>query len=173
MNLGDRALAAFERAFPAEEAAAHCDIPCGIYDLYNAQVAALTVIRMFQLMENLPKPDANAPKEQHDAYMMSMTRYTMIKEAHADLCKKDVLTHWTDYFKPEHLQQFPDLHDTVWQTTKLCSKVKQQVDMQAAQQLLESVNTIAEMFWKSKGVQTQRRPSLQQAGGEFVVPMAQ
>ena len=32
MSLVDRMIAATQRALPAEEAAAHCDIPCGIYD---------------------------------------------------------------------------------------------------------------------------------------------
>src|SRR5215203_1974632 len=36
MNLTDRALAAFQRTMPIEEADAHCDIPCGIYDPHGA-----------------------------------------------------------------------------------------------------------------------------------------
>ncbi|MBA2448196.1 MAG: superoxide dismutase, Ni [Chloroflexi bacterium] len=171
MNLGDRALAAFERIFPAEEASAHCDIPCAIYDPHAAQVAALTVIRMYQLMKDLPDPGNDA--ESRAKYVNSMTRYVTVKEEHAQLCKEQVLILWTDYFKPEHLEKFPELHDTVWQTTKLCSKVKQTIDMQAAQQLLDSVNRIAEWFWQSKGQQTRRQPSMQQAGGEFVSPVAQ
>jgi len=170
MSLADRALAAFERAFPAEDASAHCDIPCAIYDPHAAQVAALTVIRMFQLMKDLPP--ASGGGEEQAKYQNSMTRYIQVKEEHAQICKREVLILWTDYFKPEHLQKFPELHDTVWQTTKLCGKVKQTVDMQAAQDLLENVNKIAEWFWQSKGAQTRRQPSMQQAGGEFAVPVA-
>src|SRR5918998_3896820 len=123
MNLADRALAAFERVFPAEEASAHCDIPCAIYDPHAAQVAALTVVRMFQLMKDLPESGSGA--EDRAKYVNSMTRYVGVKEEHAQICKREVLILWTDYFKPEHLEKFPELHDTVWQTTKLCSKVKQ------------------------------------------------
>src|SRR5215208_2967209 len=121
MNLGDRTLAAFERIFPAEEASAHCDIPCAIYDPHAAQVGALTVIRMYQLMQDLPGP-GNDPDSQAK-YVNSMSRYVTVKEEHAQLCKEQVLILWTDYFKPEHLEKFPELHETVWQTTKLCSKV--------------------------------------------------
>ena len=39
---------------------AHCDIPCGIYDPHLAQIAALSVIRMNQLIEGLPPPAADA-----------------------------------------------------------------------------------------------------------------
>lgn len=164
----DRALTAIERMFPAEEASAHCDIPCAIYDPHTAQVAALTVTRMYQLMEDLPVPGNS--NEDRAKYVNSMSRYVMVKEEHAQLCKEQVLILWTDYFKPEHLQKFPELHETVWQTTKLCSKVKQTIDPDAAQQLLEGVNKIAEWFWQSKGQQTRRVPSMQQAGGEFIHP---
>jgi nickel superoxide dismutase len=170
MNLADRALAAFERVFPAEEASAHCDIPCAIYDPHAAQVAALTVIRMYQLMQDTPSPDGTAGKDQRDDYVHKMTRFTVVKEEHAQICKREVLILWTDYFKPEHLEKFPELHDLVWKTTKLCSNVKQTINMEAAQQLLENVNKIAEIFWQTKGQQVTRQPSGQQAGGEFATP---
>lgn len=173
MSLADRALAALERVLPAEEVSAHCDIPCAIYDPHAAQIGSLTVIRMVQLEQNLPKPDPNAPKEQIDAYINSMARYVAVKEMHAEICKKEILVLWTDYFKPEHLEQFPDLHDLVWKTAKLCSKGKHGFDMQSSQELHESVLKIAEIFWQSKGARPQRQPSLQQAGGELVYPQAQ
>ena len=57
---------------------------------------------------------------------------------------------WTDYFKPEHLEAYPDLHETFWNATKLCSKTKQNVDVQAATDLMEAVEKIHKMFWESK-----------------------
>jgi len=173
VNVADRALGAVQRLFPAEEAAAHCDIPCGIYDPHAAQIAALTVVRMVQLIQNLPKPDASASKEQVDAYLNSMARYVAVKEEHAKLVEHEVIILWTDYFKPEHLQVAPDLHDIVWKTCKLTSTVKQQISMDAAQQLLAGVQQIAEIFWKTKGAGTRRQPSLQTVGGEIVYPVPQ
>lgn len=41
-----------DKAVGIERAKAHCDIPCGIYDPITAQIAALTVIRMIDLMTN-------------------------------------------------------------------------------------------------------------------------
>ena len=38
-------------SFP--EAKAHCDVPCGIYDPIAAQIDALTVVRMMDLMAAL------------------------------------------------------------------------------------------------------------------------
>ena len=35
---------------PIDEASAHCDVPCGIYDPITAQIAALTVVRMVDLI---------------------------------------------------------------------------------------------------------------------------
>ncbi|MER3420466.1 MAG: superoxide dismutase, Ni, partial [Chloroflexota bacterium] len=55
MKLVDRAINLLDRVSPPRSARAHCDIPCGIYDPHAAQVAALTVIRMVQLIEALPK----------------------------------------------------------------------------------------------------------------------
>src|SRR3954464_15542163 len=110
MNLTDRALAAFQRTMPIEEADAHCDIPCGIYDPHAAQIAALTVIRMVQLIQNLPMPDANAGADAMANFGNSLTRYIAVKEEHAIICKREILILWTDFFKPEHLEKFPDLH---------------------------------------------------------------
>jgi nickel superoxide dismutase len=152
--------------------AAHCDIPCGIYDPHASQIAALTVIRMLQLMDALQKPDAAADKSAIDAYIQSMSRYVAVKEDHAKICESELVILWTDYFKPEHLEKFPDLHDVFWKSTKLCSTVKQQINMQAAQDLLAGTQQIAEMFWATKGVKTRRQPSNQPTGGEIVYPVA-
>jgi nickel superoxide dismutase len=75
-----------------------------------------------------------------------------VKEEHADLVKHEIDVLWHDYFKPEHLEKYPDLHTTVWETTKLASTNKQNVDMDAAKSLVASVDKIAEAFWATKGV---------------------
>ena len=36
----------------SEEAFAHCDIPCGIYDPVSAKIAAQTVLKMPMRIEN-------------------------------------------------------------------------------------------------------------------------
>lgn len=130
----------FDSLFPPQPVYAHCDIPCGIYDPHLAQVAAHTVIRMTTLI-NENKNDAHA-----------VARYTATKETHAELAKQEIRILWGDYFKPEHLAKYPNLHDLVWDIMKTASKARQSVDIQTADQLLEKVNTLAEIFWETKGM---------------------
>ncbi|MBI3070172.1 MAG: hypothetical protein HYY87_02610, partial [Candidatus Levybacteria bacterium] len=56
----------------------------------------------------------------------SFVRMVWTKEEHARKCKEELLILWTDYFKKEHLSQFPNLHETFWQAAKVCSKNKQE-----------------------------------------------
>jgi nickel superoxide dismutase len=51
-----------DKRFGIEQAKAHCDIPCGIYDPITAQIAALTVVRMIDLMNDL---ESKHPAEQY------------------------------------------------------------------------------------------------------------
>lgn len=128
-----------DKVFPARAVYAHCDIPCGIYTPQPALTAADTVIKMTEKILNAPKEDYHA-----------LTRYVLVKEEHAQKCKEELLILWTDYFKPEHLKIFPDLHEKFWNAAKLCSKVKQEVNMEAAKQLKAEVEEIASMFEKSR-----------------------
>ncbi|HEV7664538.1 MAG TPA: superoxide dismutase, Ni [Chloroflexota bacterium] len=170
-SLVDRVFEAFDRAAPPSIAYAHCDIPCGIYDPHAAQIGALTVIRMVQLIQALQKPAEGASKEEWDLYTMQISRYAAVKEEHAKIVEHEIVILWTDYFKPEHVEKHGNLHDVVWKTAKLTSTVKQQINMDAAQQLLAGVQQIAEIFWDTKGVKTRRAPANQGAvGGELVYP---
>jgi len=170
-SLVDRVLEKFDRVAPPSDVYAHCDIPCGIYDPHMAQIAALTVIRMVQLIEGLQQPGADASKTDWDTYGMQISRYSATKEEHARLCEHELIILWTDYFRPEHVEKNPNLHDLVWRTCKLTSTVKQSINMEAAQQLLAGCQQIAEIFWDTKGVKTKRQASNQgQVGGELVYP---
>lgn len=132
------------KLIPAKEVFAHCDIPCGIYDPHSAQLAAKTVLKMVQKINELPKENP-AVNDRN-----SFVRMVMVKEEHAELCKKEVLILWTDYFKEEHLEKFPDLHDLIWKTTKLCSDNKRAVDEVKAQELIEAVDKITDIFLQTK-----------------------
>lgn len=132
------------------EAEAHCDIPCGIYEPTPAKIAAKTVARMVDQLLELETPEDDADDHAWLAYKNSSTRRIMIKEQHAEICKRELETLWSDFFKPEHLTDFPDLHDHFWKATKLASKNKQEIDPQAAQQLVTAVDQIAEMFYLAK-----------------------
>jgi nickel superoxide dismutase len=172
-SLMDRLFGAVDRFSPPSVAYAHCDIPCGIYDPHAAQIGALTVIRMVQLIQALQKPADGASKDEWDTYTMQISRYAAVKEEHAKIVEHELIVLWTDYFKPEHLEKHNNLHDVVWKTAKLTSTVKQSINMDAAQQLLAGTQQIAEIFWDTKGVQTKRQASNQgAAGGELVYPVS-
>jgi nickel superoxide dismutase len=123
---------------------AHCDIPCGIYDPTPAKIAADTVAKMVEKIGALPKDAADATNRGNFVRMIA------VKEEHAQICKKELEILWSDYFKPEHLEKYPKLHDTFWKAAKLCSRNKQNVDAAAAAELQAAVKEISDMFWATK-----------------------
>ena len=171
MSLLNGVFKVVHEVFPARTAYAHCDIPCGIYDPHLAQIAALSVVRMNQLIEALSKPGPDTSSQERDTYVGQLSRYIKVKEEHAELCKHELRILWGDYFKPEHVEEYPDLHNLFFNAMKLASKTRQEINMAAAQDLLASAQNIAEIFWKTKGADVRRQPSLQTAGGELVYPV--
>lgn len=148
-----------DNVLPAKISYAHCDIPCGIYDPHLAQMAAHTVIRMVNLIDESVasmKNNQNPTIEERRDFIHKLSRYTKVKDEHAELCKHEIRILWGDYFKPEHVGKYPELHDLVWKVMKLGSKTRQEVNLQASEELLETVNKIAEIFWKTKGMETVR-----------------
>ena len=85
------------------------------------------------------------------AYLNTMSRYALIKEEEAQKCKKELLVLWTDFFKPQHLESLPNLHNTFWQAAKLCSACKVEVSAEHAQELMDAIESIHNMFWDVKG----------------------
>jgi len=156
---------------PPRPVYAHCDIPCGIYDPHEAQIAALTVIRMDQLIGELARPPADARPEEHALFLSKLSRYTAVKEQHAEKVKHEVRVIWGDYFTPDHVKQFPQAHELVFKILKQASKARQGTNLGDAQELLKLVQEFSELFWQTKGAKTRRQPSLQKVGGELVVPV--
>lgn len=134
---------------PAPEVHAHCDGPCGVYDPSSARVAAEAVLSMTKKLIDLEVPPAG-DKAALIKYNNTFSRYVAIKEEQAQLTKEELLILWTDYFKPQHLEQYPDLHDTFWKAAKLCSACKVEVSLQHAQELMAAVEKIHGMFWATK-----------------------
>ena len=144
------AISSILKRLPAKKALAHCDGPCGVYDPASARIAAEAVLSMTK------KLIALAPPEGSDAiawatYNNTFSRFVAVKEEQAQETKEELLILWTDYFKPEHLAAFPDLHDTFWKAAKLCSACKVNIDQGKAEELMGAVEKIHNMFWTSKG----------------------
>ncbi len=133
-----------------EVAEAHCDGPCGVYDPAQARIEAESVLMLTKKILDLKKPDGGDDKA-NAAYQNTLTRFIAIKEERAELAKHHILVLWTDFFKPEHLDKYPDLHETFWKAAKLCSSCKQEVSKEHAEELMDAVKKIHEMFWDSKG----------------------
>ena len=148
------------------EARAHCDIPCGIYDPHQAQVAALTVVRMIDLMSELKQAHEGASVEVQN----SMPRYVLVKEEHAELVKREVRVIWGDYFKQEHIDKYPELPGLVHKIMQLGSKSRQTANREQAMELLNCVNRFTEIFWDSKGIQTRRVKAPYKPGEEIAYP---
>ena len=74
----------------------------------------------------------------------------MTKEKHAQKCKNELYLLWSDYFKPEHLEKFPDLHEKFWMATKQCGTVKQTMSIEESDTLIKMVHDISHMFADSK-----------------------
>ena len=116
---------------------AHCDIPCGVYDPQQARIEAESCYRIIQ-------------KYADSTDNVFRARCLHVKEERAELAKHHIDVMWHDYFKPEHVEKFPDLHDVCWQASKQASKVKQSLDIAEAKKLLELIDRIDEM-WKATG----------------------
>ncbi|HVC35854.1 MAG TPA: superoxide dismutase, Ni [Candidatus Dormibacteraeota bacterium] len=115
---------------------AHCDLPCGVYDPAQARIEAQSIKAIMEKYPGLDEPNK--------------TRAMLIKEQRAELVKQHLLVLWADYFKPEHLEKYPDLHDKFWKAIKQASECKHQLEVEAGQKLLDQIDEIAKVFWDTK-----------------------
>lgn len=130
-------------------ASAHCDIPCKIYDPATAQIAALTVIRLLDLIQEIADKDSLTLADQ-----AQLSRLVAQKEEHALKVKEEVRIIWGDYFKAPQFEQIPNANELVHSIMLQGSKCKQNIDKESGEKLLELVNEFAAAFWKTKSVET-------------------
>ncbi len=136
----------------SQKAEAHCDIPCGIYDPIAAKIAAQTVQKMVLRIQALEAPGPSGEAAARQDFLSKMARYVTVKEEHAEIVKKELRILWADYFNPTHLEGHPDIHTTFWNAEKLAGRNRQNIDMEAAQELVATVDRISEVFWATKNV---------------------
>lgn len=153
---------------PVKTVYAHCDIPCKIYDPHLAQIAAHTVIRMTQMLEELTPSKEEPPFDERKRIISQISRLTKVKEEHAELVKHEVRIIWGDYFKEEQIKKFPKIHELVHEIMMLASKARQEINMEAAEELLSKVQEFSEVFYKIKGFEVVRIPSGFPTEGEIV-----
>lgn len=159
-----------DKLFPPQTVHAHCDVPCGIYDPHEMQMAAHTVIRLTQMIIDLKISSKDPDFDERKRIISQISRLTKVKEDHAEIIKHQVRIIWGDYFKDEHINKHKNLHELAFKIMKQASFAKQNVDIKAASELLASVQRFAEIFYKTKDRQTVRVRSGYPTEGEIVVP---
>ena len=147
-------------------AKAHCDVPCGIYDPINAQIDALTVVRMMDLMASLADGEEKTRPDFHN----SMARYISVKENHAEKVKHEVRIIWGDFIKDAHVEKYPELPGLVHSIMQFGSKCRQTADRTQGLALVDEVNKFAEIFWAIKDVQTKKAKAPYAPSLEMVYP---
>jgi len=135
---------------PRRTVHAHCDIPCGVYDPQQARIEAESCYKIIQKYH-----DSN------DALFKA--RCIHVKEERAELAKQHIDVMWHDYFKPEHVEKFADLHDVCWKAAKQASQVKRSLELDDAQKLLELIDKIDHMWRETGGPTTTRMQPTQSA----------
>jgi nickel superoxide dismutase len=125
------------KLLPAQTAYAHCDLPCGVYNPIQARIEAESILNIMK-------------KCQESKDEVFKIRAIIIKEERAELVKHHLWVLWTDYFKPEHVERFPELHDLFWRTTKLAGQTKKSIDPADGQKLLDLIDEIDGIFKQTK-----------------------
>ena len=122
---------------PRRTVHAHCDLPCGVYDPAQARIEAESV-------------KACQEKYQGNEDPIFRERAVAIKEQRATLVKEHLWVLWTDYFKPEHVEKYPQLHELFWNATKEAGLAKKAQDPAQGQKLLDAIDEIGKIFWETK-----------------------
>ena len=136
------------------QAQAHCDIPCGIYDPQPALIAAVSVVRLIDIITESEEQNWSITQKAH-----FVARSTATKEQEAERIKHEVRVIWGDYFKGAVLDKYPEASALAHSIMVKASACKQDLHRDDALELVELVNQFAELFWKSKGVDCIRRIS--------------
>jgi len=134
------ALKAIESFFaPKQTVLAHCDLPCGIYDPSQAKIEALSVKAAMEKYAASSDPDFKS-------------RAVAVKEERSHQVKEHLWVLWTDYFKPNHFEAYPNLHTLFNEATKLAGAAgtKGTNDVAVADKLLAKIEEISEIFWATK-----------------------
>lgn len=125
------------KIFGVKTAYAHCDLMCGVYDPAQARIEAQSVYNAIKVYEG---SDDEVTRQ----------RAVSIKEERAQLVKEHLWVLWTDYFKGEHTERFPHLHDLFWRATKAAGEAKKTMDISAAQKLIDLIDEIGAIFEQTK-----------------------
>lgn len=146
-------LSSAETSLDIENASAHCDIPCKIYDPSTAIIAALSVVRLMDIMkETAENGDPSSLETQN-----TLARCVLRKEEEAEKAKHEIRVIWGDYIKAPQMEKFPEVNEVAHSIMLAGSACKQSADREKGLALVEAVNKFAEIFWASKDIPTTRK----------------
>ena len=115
---------------------AHCDLYCGVYDPAQAKIEAMSVMKSAQ--------------KYHDSDdKVFRARAIHIKEERAELVKHHLMVLWADFFTADHRSEFSNLDDLFWRAIHQAGEAKKSVDPADGQKLVDLIDEIAEIFWKT------------------------
>lgn len=130
---------------PADTAYAHCDLPCGVYDPAQARIEAESVKAVQERYQK-----ADSMKSAGESVEDYRARCLAIKEERAHMVKEHLWVLWTDYFKPPHVEKYPQLHQLFWDATKEAGLAKKSQDPAQGEKLLGLIKQIDTIFWETK-----------------------
>ena len=124
---------------PKVTVAAHCDLPCGVYDPAQARIEAESV-------------KAIQEKYQANEDPAFRTRAVQIKEQRSELVKHHLDVLWSDYFKAPHFEKYPQLHTLFNDAVKAAGAggTKGSNDPKTGQALLDLIAEIDKIFKETK-----------------------
>lgn len=120
---------------------AHCDLYCGVYDPAQAKIEAMSVLKI-------------AEKYNDSDDEVFRDRALLLKEERAELVKHHLMVLWADFFTADHRNEFPELDDLFWRAIHQAGDAKKSVDPADGQKLLDLIDEIAEIFWKTDKAKT-------------------
>lgn len=146
-------LSKVDEKFQFERVSAHCDIPCKIYDPIISQIAALSIVRLVDIIA-----ETEMDTKSHESLNL-ITRCVLQKEEEAEKVKKEIRTIWGDYFKAPQFEKHPGMHDLAHNIMMNASSCKQSINREHALKLVDLVNDFAAVFWDTKGVAVEKKVS--------------
>lgn len=160
-------LTTIDKISPLQMARAHCDVPCKIYDPSTALIAALSVVRMMDIMAEAAGKEGASIVELHNSLSRGVTK----KEEEAEKVKQEIRVIWGDYIKAPQIEKHPGIHDLTHQIMLKASACKQGTNRTDGEALVELVNQFAEIFWDTKSIETVRKTSPYPPAIDVVYPV--
>jgi len=148
-----KAMSFIDKLAKFDEVNARCDFPNKVNDPGTAIIAALSIVRMMDLLIEASEKQSDDPLQTQS----TISRCIALKKLEAAKVKAEIRVIWGDYSKAAQISRHPGVHDIVRQIMVKASICEQTVERKVAEELVELVNQFAEIFWNAKEIETVRK----------------